>query len=319
MKHVVSVSLGSSTRDHQVKMGLLGEEYLIERIGMDGDLDKMRETINRLDGKVDAIGLGGITGLFPVGGKTYTLRSARPLMKVTRQTPLVDGTGWKRVLERQVILDLDREGVIPVRGKKALLTVAFDRYSMAQAFAELDCDLSCGDLVFSFGLPVLIRGFTTFHWVIRTLAPAVCLLPFAWLYPTGKREEQVEDPRKFARYYQEADIIAGDYLYIQRFMPDDLSGKIIITNTVTAQNVADLKARGVKTLVTTTPNLGGRSFGSNLIQAVTVAYLGKDPETITDEEYLAVTKELGFRPRIEHLNGTVQEEPDEVVDKEGRR
>ncbi|NLM37517.1 MAG: hypothetical protein GX202_05255 [Firmicutes bacterium] len=206
-------------------------------------------------------------------------------------------------MERQVILDLDREGIVPVRGKKALLTVAFDRYSMAQAFAELNSDLSCGDLVFSFGLPFLIRGFHKLHLVIRTLAPVVCLLPFTWLYPTGKREEYVEDPRKFARFYQEADIIAGDYLYIQRFMPDDLSGKIIITNTVTQQNVADLKARGVKTLVTTTPNLGGRSFGSNLIQAVTVAYLGKNPETITDEEYVRVTRELGFTPRVEQLNG----------------
>lgn len=301
MKHVVSVSLGSSTRDHRVKMELLGEEYLIERIGMDGDLEKMQETIGRLDGKVDAMGLGGITGLFPVGGKTYVLRSARSLMNTPRQTPLVDGTGWKRVMERQVILDLDREGIIPIREKKVLLTVAFDRYSMAQAFAELNCDLSCGDLVFSFGLPFLIRGFKNFHRVIRTLAPAVCLLPFSWLYPTGKREEQVEDAKKFVRYYQEAQIIAGDYLYIHRFMPDDLSGKIIVTNTVTAQNVEELKARGVKTLVTTTPNLGGRSFGSNVIQAVTVAYLGKKPEAITEEEYMTVTRKLGFKPRIEHL------------------
>ena len=307
MKYVVSVSLGSSTRDHRVRMELLGEEYLIERIGMDGGMVKLRETIRRLDGKADAIGLGGITGLFPVGGKTYVLRSARPLLKTTRYTPLVDGTGWKKVLERQVILDLDREGILPLRGKKALLTVAFDRYSMAQAFAELDCNLSFGDLVFSFGIPVLIRGFATFHWLIRTLAPAVCMLPFTWLYPTGKREEMVEDAKKFARYYQEADIIAGDYLYIQRFMPDDLRGKIIITNTVTPQNVADLKARGVKTLVTTTPNLGGRSFGSNLIQAVTVAYLGKSPETITDEEYITVTEKLGFKPRIEHLNDPAHE------------
>ena len=245
MKHIVSVSLGSSTRDHQVRMELLGEEYLIERIGMDGDMTKMRETIRRLDGKADAIGLGGITGLFPVGGKTYTLRSARPLMNTTRYTPLVDGTGWKRVLNGRLFSISTGKGLSRF-GKKALLTVAFDRYSMAQAFAELDCALSCGDLVFSFGLPVLIRGFNTFHRVIRTLAPAVCLLPFAWLYPTGKREEQVEDAQRFARYYHEADIIAGDYLYIQRFMPDDLTGKIIITNTVTPQNVADLKARGLK-------------------------------------------------------------------------
>ncbi len=301
MKHVVSVSLGSSTRDHQVTMELLGEEFLIERIGMDGDLKKMEETIHQLDGKVDVMGIGGITAFFPVGRKTYFLRSASPLLKTARQTPLVDGTAWKKVLEREVILDLDREGIVPVRGKKVLLTVAFDRYSMAKAFAELDCPLNCGDLVFSFGLPCLLRGYKTFHRVVQTIAPTVCLLPFKWLYPTGKKEEQVEDATKFARYYEEAEIIAGDYLYIQRFMPHDLSGKIIITNTVTMQNIADLKARGVKTLVTTTPNLGGRSFGSNVIQAVTVACLGKKPEVITDEEYITITRRLGFKPRVEQL------------------
>jgi hypothetical protein len=137
--------------------------------------------------------------------------------------------------------------------------------------------------------------------VVKTIAPAVCLLPFDWLYPTGKKEEQVEDATRFARYYEEAEIIAGDYLYIQRFMPHDLSGKVIITNTVTMQNIADLKARGVKTLVTTTPNLGGRSFGSNVIQAVAVAYLGKKPEAITADEYIAVTRKLGFKPRVEQL------------------
>lgn len=301
MKHIVSVSLGSSTRNHRVEMELLGEQYLIERIGMDGDLEQLNATISQLDGKVDALGLGGITMVFPVGHKTYFLRSAKPLMETARRTPIVDGTELKMVLEKQVIFDLDRQGVLPIRGKKVLLTVAFDRYSMAQAFAELDCELSCGDLVFSFGLPFLIPSFKAFHRVAKTLAPLVCLLPFTMLYPTGEKEEYVEDPQKYARYYQGKDIIAGDYLYIQRFMPDDLKGKVIITNTVTVQNIRDLKARGVKTLVTTTPNLGGRSFGNNVIQAVIVAALGKRPQEISGDEYMAMTRELGFNPRVENL------------------
>ncbi len=301
MKHIVSVSLGSSTRDHRVEMGLLGEKYLIERIGMDGDLHKLKKTIEQLDGKVDAMGLGGITMLFPVGERTYFLRSAKPLMKTAQTTPIVDGTELKMVLEKQVIFDLDQQGVVPIRRKKVLLTVAFDRYSMAQAFAELGCELSCGDLVFSFGLPFLLRGFKSFHRVARTLAPVVCLLPFAMLYPTGTKEEYVEDTEKYARYYQGVDIIAGDYLYIQRFMPDDLSDKVIITNTVTEHNIKDLKTRGAKTLVTTTPNLGGRSFGNNVIQAVIIAALGKRPQEVTGQEYLEVIKALGFSPRVERL------------------
>ena len=77
MKHIVSVSLGSSTRDHQVRMELLGEEYLIERIGMDGDMTKMRETIAAWMPRPILLGLvlPGCSRL----GVGPALRSASPL------------------------------------------------------------------------------------------------------------------------------------------------------------------------------------------------------------------------------------------------
>ena len=39
MKTVVSVSLGSSTRDHRAVVNLLGEDFDISRVGTDGKLD----------------------------------------------------------------------------------------------------------------------------------------------------------------------------------------------------------------------------------------------------------------------------------------
>lgn len=305
MKHIMSVSLGSSTRDHKFETELLGEKYLIERIGLDGDLKKLKSMITSFDGKVDAFGLGGITLEFPVGKKTYYLRSAIPLVKAAQITPIVDGTGLKMVLERQVILDIDKQGIIPLKGKKILLTVAFDRFSMAQAFDEIGCETNYGDLIFSFGLPIMIKSFKTFECVSRFLAPIVCLLPIEMLYPTGKREEYIEDPLKFAKYYHEADVIAGDFIYIRRYMPEDLSGKIIITNTVTKENIEELRNRGTEVLVTTTPNHGGRSFGTNVIQAVIVAALGKRPSEISADDYSRMIKELGFSPRIEWLQKKV--------------
>jgi hypothetical protein len=60
MKRVVSVSLGSSKRDHKVEVNLLGQKFSIERIGTDGDMQKAMELIRSLDGQVAAFGLGGI-------------------------------------------------------------------------------------------------------------------------------------------------------------------------------------------------------------------------------------------------------------------
>ena len=53
MKHAISVSLGSSTRDKVVEVELLGQKVRIERIGTDGDERKAKELFQALDGKIN--------------------------------------------------------------------------------------------------------------------------------------------------------------------------------------------------------------------------------------------------------------------------
>lgn len=59
MKHVVSVSLGTSKRNKRDELEILGEPFVLERIGTDGDMQKFAEMFRDLDGKVDALGVGG--------------------------------------------------------------------------------------------------------------------------------------------------------------------------------------------------------------------------------------------------------------------
>jgi hypothetical protein len=69
MKRVVGISIGSSKRDHKVEAEFLGEKFLIERIGTDGDMNRAIEMIRELDGKVDAFGMGGIDLYLVAGGR----------------------------------------------------------------------------------------------------------------------------------------------------------------------------------------------------------------------------------------------------------
>ena len=109
MKRVVSVSIGSSERDHKVIAEFLGEKFEIERIGTDGDINKAVEMISRLDGKVDAFGLGGIDLYLKAGKKRYVISDALSLQKAAAITPVVDGSGLKDTLERRVVEYVDRE------------------------------------------------------------------------------------------------------------------------------------------------------------------------------------------------------------------
>jgi len=89
---------------------------------------------------------------------------------------------------------------------------------------------------------------------------------------------------------------------MRQFMPDRLDGKIVLTNTVTATNVDELRTRGVAKLITTTPDLEGRSFGTNVIEAALLALLGKKWADVTPADYERVLHELHLHPRVVELN-----------------
>ena len=301
MRHVVSVSLGSSQRDHAVEAEFLGEKFLIERIGTDGDLDKAETLIKKMDGKVDAFGMGGIDLYLVAGKRRYVVRDARRLAQAAQKSPIVDGSGLKSTLERRVIRQLSDSAMVPLAGKRALLVSGVDRWGMAEGLTSAGCNLTCGEIIFAGVMPIPFRSLPNVKLAAAFIG-IVVRLPFTMLYPTGKKQDvQKADPR-FARYYLENDIIAGDFLFIKRHLPPEIPAKIIITNTVTSSDVKDLKKRGAAVLVTTTPEFNGRSFGTNVMEAVLVSLAGKPWAQLTSADYEDLLDKMNLKPRIMILN-----------------
>lgn len=295
MKRVVSISLGSSKRNHMVEVEMAGQLCRVERIGTDGNLNEMIKMISRLDGEVNAFGLGGMDLYVFAGNRRYVLREAKNVVRAAQKTPIVDGSGLKNTLERSVIGYLWEHTDILSRRPRVLMMAGSDRFGMAEALEEGGCPVTCGDLVFTIGVPLPLRSLKTLGLVARVVAPIICQLPLSMLYPTGRKQE--ENKPRASGLFAEAEIVAGDFHFIKRYMPVAMSGKIIITNTTTAEDVALLRERGVKTLVTTTPVLKGRSFGNNVMEALLVA-IADEKQGLTAENYSRLIRELHFKPRI---------------------
>ncbi|MBS4024665.1 MAG: quinate 5-dehydrogenase [Clostridia bacterium] len=299
MKKIISVSLGSSKRDHQVEIELLGEQVFIQRIGTNGDIPRAIQLIKELDGKVDAFGMGGIDLYIYAGKKRYTLKDAERIARAARITPIVDGSGLKNTLERRVIKYLDENKIISFKGKKVLLVSGVDRFGMAETLVELESDVVFGDLIFGLGIPVPLKSIKLLENVAKVIMPVVSRIPIKYLYPTGEKQES--QTAKYAAYYHEADIIAGDFHFIRRHLPPGLEGKVIITNTVTAEDVELLAMSGIKTLITTTPELKGRSFGTNVMEGVLVSLINKPMEELAVQDYDDMISKLALKPRILEL------------------
>jgi len=298
MKRAVSVSLGSSERDKQVEIELFGEKVIIERQGTDGDVDKAIARFTELDGQVDAFGVGGIDLWVQMGDKRYPIHDAQKLVKNVHQTPVVDGSGLKNTLERMVVQALVDELGPQMASGRVLITVGVDRYGMTLAFYENNYEVVCGDLMFALGIGIPVRTLSQLHLLAKFLVPVATRLPLKMLYPTGEKQDQIIP--KFTKYYQWANVIAGDCHYIRRHMPDDLHGKVIVTNTTTQKDMELFRERGVTHVVTTTPQLDGRSFGTNMMEAALTAVAGKK-RPLTHAELSDMLKQLDMKPAVHKL------------------
>jgi len=305
VKKILSISTGSSARDHTTRHVFLGQECELSRKGTDGDLDKAVQMYRDLDGKVDAFGVGGSEFFLRVGKRRYYFRDIKRIRKAVKISKIGDGNGVKGILERRAFAALEKylnekEGKT-LKGLPALQTTAVDRYGMGEAMLDAGLNVTFGDFMFALGLPFPMKTLAGVRLVAAILLPVITRVPYEWLYPLGAAQDKPPQA-KWQKYYQQAQVIAGDFLQIRQFMPDDLTGKMIVTNTTTAKNVEELKQRNLHILVTVTPRLEGRSFGTNVMEATLLALMEKPQTEVVEADFVDLIERIPLLPNIEVFN-----------------
>jgi hypothetical protein len=303
LKKVVSISLGSSKRDHEAQVEFLGEKFIVSRRGVDGDFRKAQLILREIDGTVDAIGLGGTDIYLYSRKKRYELKYGVRLMKEVKISNVVDGSGLKNSLERKVIRELNQDPRFSFKNRNTLMVCAMDRFGMAEALVDAGAKIIFGDLIFAIDRDIPIFTLDELEVQADNLLPEISKLPIGLIYPVGQKQDTYADvEERHEKYYRWAEFITGDYHYIRRYLPERLDGKIIITNTVTPADIEVLKEKGLKYLITTTPEIAGRSFGTNVLEAVMLTILGKKWEDVKEHDYLDLIEKLNMKPRMMELN-----------------
>jgi hypothetical protein len=192
------------------------------------------------------------------------------------------------------VFELAKPQLGDVHFKQAFIPVAIDRLGLAHAVSEVTERTVFGDLMVGLGVPIPIYGIPAFKRVARVMLPFVSHFPMSMIFYAS---DGAEHEPKFVKYFEESDLIAGDFLFMRKYMPASLNGKTVVTNTTTEENIALLKERGIKTIITTTPRYDGRSFGTNMMEAALTAYAGKG-RRLSDDELNDLINELDLRPAI---------------------
>ena len=298
---IVSVSLGSPSRDTSVETGFAGFSVELSRVGCSGDRAAMVRLLKEVDQDpgVDAVALGGIDLIWEVEGRKFIVREARELANLVRGKPVVCGFGVKTTLELATVEGLFEAGHL-IPDHHVLFMSLAERYAMGRLFWDRGCPMVFGDLLFTVGLPVPIRSLRTGRRLARLLLPLARQMPIRFFYPQGGKQE-VRTPRH-EKYFSWADVVAGDFLLIRRFAPDDLTGKTVLTNTTTERDRRMLAGAGVHKLISTAPRIQGRTFGANVLEGMLAAVLTRQGEDPVPENYHKVLDRHPLKPTIEILN-----------------
>jgi predicted amino acid dehydrogenase len=302
VKEIVSISLGPTSRDYEFTTRMFDEEVRVRRYGTDGNVQQARELVAQFDGEVDAIGLGSMSIYFQVGHRRHVHQQIQHVAGAAQRTPIVDGVHLKNTLERWAINQIAQKHRGIFGQKRVFVVSGIDRYAMAEVLSSYTHQILFGDPVFHLNLPLALRSFKQLERYADLVLPALCRAPYGKLCPVGV-EQDLRTPRG-VKYFDQAEIIVGDYVYIRRFAPDNLRGKTIITNALSAADVEDLRKRGVESLITMTPPLDEQHpfVGTNVIEAIFVSFIDRPPAEITDDDYLNLVDRSELEPRITVLN-----------------
>jgi predicted amino acid dehydrogenase len=126
-----------------------------------------------------------------------------------------------------------------------------------------------------------------------------------WTLPAAMASGPVKEWTRFVlrKAMQKASVIVAPVHELDDFGLEELAGKTVITATVNDERIAQMREKGVATIIDGSPVMQGHVLGANLMDAMIMAATGKRGIDILEDDYLEIIAGMQSEPRIIHPNG----------------
>ncbi len=302
MKTVISISLGPADQDYEFTTEFLGQSFQVRRIGSDGGIAKARELIRHWQSKADAVALEGIRDHHRVGPFDLQQKLMSELEALGTEAPVTSGTRLREILQEWTVRHFQSEQKGYFSNAKVLVFSGMNHYRTARILAEHTQNLRFADPVLQFGIPKFLSSFESLelfakgsHQLFRWSPPQV-LSPS--LAPVKEWNHFI-----LRKAMQKADVVVAKCDALKPYGLEELAGKTVITSAVSDQQLQTLKEKGVYVVLDYTPQLFTQTVTVSVLEAMVLALLEAQHETITDDDYLDILTDLGVQPRVLYPHG----------------
>ncbi len=305
-EHKVIVLHLREKEPYNEQVELLGAQIDISHVGCDGDLQMMAKKAAEFDGKVDAIVLHGVAKELVLGKEKTTHRDVGMVYDAAQKTPIVDGSGVRDAMERWAMLLAAQAQPGIWSRKRTLMAPGINHAGLTKALEQYTDEIAFADPVIYFNLPAT-PSVGSKQMLGMAAAPTLGRMqsmPFQRLFPKAGVPNRPRNPALF----EWAQIIAGNIGSIRRYAPKSLKGKIVVVESATEEDIADLTERDVSILVTTMPPLGREMahLDGAIFEGCLAALRPDKNAPLTKNAYLNLMAELEWQPAVKYL------QPDEA-------
>ncbi|MBK8971487.1 MAG: dehydrogenase [Hahellaceae bacterium] len=304
MKKIISVSLGPADQDYEFKTKFLDQEFLVKRIGTNQDETEAWEQLQRLQSKCDAIGVGMVNDTYEVGDHRFVHPETKRLMNVVTRVPATTGARLRRLLQCAAVRYVQKELGNYFNNNKVLFLSGMANYEMANVLAEYSPNLRFADPVIQAGIPKMLTSISALELYARGKHAVDLVNPIKSIQPNVPTIPQVIR-RIVGKAMKEAHVIVGTCSEILRYGDKkSLSGKTLITSTVTDEHMKLFKEAEVNLAIDVTPQLFDQVVGLNVLDAMILAALDISTDELSSLDYQDIIKELNIKPRLLHPTGS---------------
>ncbi len=296
MKKIASISLGPFSLDCNFRTKFLGHDFEVVRIGTDNDFKAAEKLVIEWRDKVDAIGLGLVHDHYSVGTRYFHQRDTARLEKLAGDTLVSTGVRLREIVQEWSLRSAQHELGNFFNNAKVLFLSGAANYRLASVMGEFTQNLSFADPVLQFGAPGLLHSLRALELYAAGSHPVLRVGPEDHL-------PSLAPARRFNRSLlkkavRDADAIIASYHQLERYGPDELEGKVVLTSTISPDRLQTLKERGVRAIIDCSIQLFEQTVGLNVVEAMILAALGKPAKEIAHDDYLEIFTDLDLKPRI---------------------
>ena len=301
MKKILVIDNGSE--EVLTTVAFRGQQVQIQRLGCGGDAECARRLIADHDGQVDAIGLEGLPIHLQLGQAQQQHTIGATLAAAAQRTPVVDGAGVRGMLERWGVTLAERAQPGMFSQKRILMVPGLNHDGLAQALSRRGGAIRYADPLVYFGLPD-VPGVGSRQTLAQAAGPTLEQLkqaPFRLIAPRPSASGSPLASGAFAW----ADILAGDIGTIRRYAPETLEHKIVVVESATEEDLADLRRRGVSIAVVLLSSIVARdssgAWSAAATEALLVALRDHPDAPLTEDTYLDMLADIEWTPDIRYL------------------